>query len=116
MDFRIDGAVITSGRLLETVLVGIPDGEKAPVAGGPAAEMREILKQLDEVLAAAGVGRTAVASARLYLEHVNRDIAEVNAVYYEYFGEHRPIRRAYGVDLQAGMLVEAAFVAELPDA
>jgi 2-iminobutanoate/2-iminopropanoate deaminase len=114
MDFRIDGAVITSGRLLETVLTGIPDGEQKPVPGGIEAETRELLKQLDEVLAAAGVGRTAVASARLYLQHVNRDIAAVNAIYYEYFGEHRPIRRAYGVELQAGMLIEAAFVAELP--
>ena len=114
MDFRIDGAVITSGRLLETVLVGIPDGETHPVAGGVGAEMREILKQLDEILTAAGVDRTAVASARLYLEHVNRDIAEVNVIYKEYFGDHKPIRRAYGVDLQMGMLIEGAFVAELP--
>ena len=114
MDFHIDGAVITSGRLLETVLTGIPDGAHTPVQGGVASEMQEILKQLDEILAAAGVNKAAVASARLYLEHVNRDIAAVNAVYYEYFGDHRPIRRAYGVDLQAGMLIEAAFVAELP--
>ncbi len=114
MDFRIDGAVITSGRLLETVLTGIPDDAQHPVPGGVAAETREILRQLDEVLAAAGVDKTAVASARLYLEHVNRDIAEVNAVYREYFGAHRPIRCAYGVELQSGMLIEAAFVAELP--
>lgn len=114
MDFRIDGAVITSGRLLETVLTGIPDDAQTPVPGGVAAEAREIFKQLDEVLAAAGVDKTAVASARLYLQHVNRDIAEVNVVYREYFGAHRPIRRAYGVDLQSGMLIEAAFVAEVP--
>lgn len=114
MDFRIDGAVITSGRLLETVLTGIPDGAEKPVEGGVAAETRELLKQLDEVLAAAGLDRTAVASARLYLQHVNRDIAEVNVIYREYFGEHKPVRRAYGVDLQCGMLIEAAFVAELP--
>ena len=31
-----------------------------------------------------------------------------------YFAAHPPNRRAYGVDLQVGMLVEAAFVAELP--
>ncbi len=114
MDFSIDGAVITSGRLLETVLVGIPDGEEKPVEGGVQAELREIFKQLDEILTAAGVDRRAVASARLYLQHVNRDIAAANVVYKEYFGDHRPIRRAYGVDLQVGMMIEAAFVAELP--
>ncbi len=32
----------------------------------------------------------------------------------QYFGAHAPCRRAYGVDLQAGLLVEAAFVAEFP--
>ena len=101
MDFRIDGAVITSGRSLETVLTGIPDGAHTPVGGGVAAEAREVLKQLDEVLAAAGVDKTAVASARLDLQHVNQDIAAVNAVYYEYFGK-------------SGMLIEAGFVAELP--
>jgi hypothetical protein len=43
-----------------------------------------------------------------------RDIAEVNSVYREYFQTHPPNRRAYGVTLQSGMLIEAAFVAELP--
>jgi len=31
----------------------------------------------------------------------------------EFFGEHPVVRRAYGVQLQAGMRVEAAFTAEL---
>ncbi len=114
MDFSISGAVITSGRLLETVLTGIPDDAHNPVAGGVEAETREILRQLDEVLSAAGVDKLAVASARLYLQHVNRDIAAVNVIWKEYFGQHVPVRRAYGVDLQMGMLIEAAFVAELP--
>jgi len=113
-DFPFSGAVIHSGRTLETVLTGISRGGSAPVGGGAGAEIREIFHQLDEVLAAAGVDKHAVVSARLYLQHVNRDIAEVNVVYKEYFGAHSPNRRAYGVDLQLGMLVEAAFVAELP--
>ena len=112
-DFPFSSAVIHSGRTLEAVLVGIRPGEKSPVSGGPAAELREIFRQLDELLASTGVDKTAIVSARLYLQHVTRDIDEVNAVYREYFGSHPPNRRAYGVDLQSGMLVEAAFVAEL---
>ena len=112
-DFPFSSAVIHSGRTLETVLTGIPLGAKSPVPGGPAAELREIFRQLDEILALAGVDKTAIVSGRLYLQNVIRDIAEVNAVYKEYFGKHSPNRRAYGVDLQTGMLVEAAFVAEL---
>lgn len=99
---------------MEAVLTGIPPEGTAPVAGGAGAEMREIFRQYDELLQQAGVDRTAVVSVRLYLQEVMRDIAEVNQVYREYFGSHPPNRRAYGVDLQTGMLVEAAFVAELP--
>jgi enamine deaminase RidA (YjgF/YER057c/UK114 family) len=112
-DFPFSAAVIHSGRMLETVLTGIPPGKQTPVPGGPAAELREIFHQLDEILALAGVDKTAVVSVRLYVQSVVRDISELNGVYKEYFGVHPPNRRAYGVDLQSGMLVEAAFVAEL---
>lgn len=112
-NFPFSQAVIHSGRVLETVITGIPRGAQAPIAGGVASEMREIFRQLDEVLAEAGIDKTAIASVRLYLQDVSRDIAAVNEVYREYFGAHSPNRRAYGVDLQVGMLVEAAFVAEI---
>jgi 2-iminobutanoate/2-iminopropanoate deaminase len=111
--FPYSTAVIHSGRTLETVLTSIPPGESKPIAGGAAAEMREIFRQLDDVLKLAGIEKTAVVSCRLYLHEVLRDIAEVNKVYAEYFGTHPPSRRAYGVVLQVGMLVEAAFVAEV---
>lgn len=111
--FPYSTAVIHSGQTLETVLTPIPQGKTIPVEGGAAEELREIFRQLDEVLALAGIGKTSVVSCRLYLQDVLRDIAEVNRVYAEYFGSHPPSRRAYGVALQAGMLVEAAFVAEV---
>jgi len=111
--FPFSAAVIHSGRTLETVLTPIPAGETKPVAGGPGAELREIFRQLDLILELVGIGKTSIVSCRLYLEDVLRDIKEVNAVYAEYFGTHPPNRRAYGVTLQAGMLVEAAFVAEI---
>jgi enamine deaminase RidA (YjgF/YER057c/UK114 family) len=111
--FPFSTAVIHSGRTLETVLTPIPPGETKPVAGGPGAELREIFRQLDRILELAGIAKTSIVSCRLYLQDVLRDIAEVNLVYAEYFGTHPPNRRAYGVTLQAGMLVEAAFVAEM---
>jgi enamine deaminase RidA (YjgF/YER057c/UK114 family) len=112
--FPICDAVIYSGRILETVIVPIPDGAETPVAGGPAAEMHEIYLQLDEVLAGVGADRKSVVSVKLYLQNVRRDIAAVNGVYREYFGAHSPMRCGVGADLQAGMLVEAAFTCELP--
>lgn len=114
-NFPFSAAVIHSGRTLETVLTGIPVGDTKPVEGGVIAELEEIFRQLDTVLAAAGVQKTAIASVRLYLQDVVRDIAAVNQIYKQYFGTHPPNRRAYGVNLQAGMLIEAAFVAELSD-
>jgi 2-iminobutanoate/2-iminopropanoate deaminase len=114
-NFPFSTAVIHSGRTLETVLTGIPPNESAPVSGGVTAELHEIFRQLEEVLAAGGGDKTDIVSVRLYLQDVLRDIAEVNQVYKEYFGTHPPNRRAYGVTLQAGMLIEAVFVAELPE-
>jgi 2-iminobutanoate/2-iminopropanoate deaminase len=111
--FPFSTAVIHSGRTLETVLTGIPPNHMKPVEGGVVAEMREIFRQLDTVLAAANAQKTSIVSARLYLQDVMRDITDVNEVYKQYFGTHPPNRRAYGVTLQAGMLIEAAFVAEL---
>ncbi len=113
--FPFSDAVVHSGRVLETVLTGIPPGGDEPVKGGAGAEIREIFRQLDEILEGEGLTRRSLCSARLYLQHVNRDIAEVNEVWAEYLGDHPVNRRAYGVELQRGMLVEAAFVAEIPD-
>ena len=113
VDFPFSSAVIHSGRTLETVLTGFPVGSTTLVSGGAGAELCEIFTQLDDILASVGVTKSAVASARLYLQEIHRDIAEVNSVYREYFGSHSPNRRAYGVTLQSGMLVEAAFVAEI---
>jgi len=113
--FPFSTAVIHSDRTLETVLTGIPLGGTKPVEGGVTAELDEIFRQLDAVLATAGAERTSMVSVRLYLQDVMRDIAAVNQVYKPYFGMHPPNRRAYGVNLQAGMLIEAAFVAELSD-
>jgi enamine deaminase RidA (YjgF/YER057c/UK114 family) len=114
VSFPFSAAVIHSGSTLEAVITSIPPGQDKPVAGGAAVELREIFRQLDEILAMAGVEKTSIVSVRLYLQHLLRDIAEVNLAYKEYFAAHPPNRRAYGVDLQSGMLVEAAFVAELP--
>jgi enamine deaminase RidA (YjgF/YER057c/UK114 family) len=114
-DFPLNDVVIHSGRVPETVLTAIPKGQQTPVAGGPQAEMREIFRRLDGILAQAGVDKTAIASARFYLQEETGTSARVNEVWVEYFGSHPPNRRPYGVDLQAGMLVEAGFVAEIPD-
>ncbi len=114
LDFPISSAVVHNGRVFEAVVTGIPDGDSKPVAGGAASEMRECFRQLDLLLAAAGVDRSCICTARLYLQDVVGEIRDVNVFWKEYFGNHPVVRRAYGVQLQSGMRVEAAFTAELP--
>jgi len=114
-DFPFSDAVIHNGKVLDTVLTGIPPGKSEPVAGGVAMEMREIFRQLDDVLDQAGLGKKNLCSACIYLAEVNRDVDEMNAVWQEYLVDHPLSRRCFGVDLQLGMLVEAAFVAEFPE-
>ena len=111
-DFPFSSAVIHSGKVLETVLTGLDPATGKPVDGGPAAEMRDIFRQLDEMLEQTGLTRKHLCSARIYLQHVNRDVGAINEVWAQYMGDHPCNRRCYGVDLQAGMLVEAGFVAE----
>jgi len=113
--FPFSAAVVHTGSVMEAVPVGIPPGESKPAVGGAAAEMKEIFRQYDELLEQIGLEKTATASVRLYLQNIVSDIAEVNMVYREYFQSHPPNRRAYGVDLQTGMLVEAAFTVEIPE-
>jgi enamine deaminase RidA (YjgF/YER057c/UK114 family) len=114
-DFPFSDAVIHSGKTLETVLTGIPPGKGKPVPGGAAMEMREIFRQLDNVLEQAGLGKENLCSACIYLQEVNRDVGVVNEVWQEYLVDHPLSRRCFGVNLQLRMLVEAAFVAEFPD-
>ncbi len=113
-NFPFSSAVIHEGKVLETVLTGIAAGEKTPVEGGIEAEAREIFRQLDEILAEVGLSKKNLCSARVYLQDVNGEVAAFNEIWAEYLGDHPVNRRCYGVDLQVGMRVEAAFVAEFP--
>ena len=113
--FPFSDAVVHSGKVLETVLTGVPAGGDGPVAGGAGAEMREIFRQLDGILEGQGLTKRNLCSARIYLQYVNRDVGEINKEWADYLGDHPINRRCYGVELQLGMLVEAGFVAELPE-
>jgi enamine deaminase RidA (YjgF/YER057c/UK114 family) len=86
-----------------------------PVEGGVQEELLEIFRELNVILLQVGVSKNAIVSVRRYLADVNRDIAAANKTYAEYFVSHPPSRRAYGVTLQQGMQVGAAFVADLPE-
>lgn len=88
------------------------DPRTGALAGGGAAEQtRLVLRNLDAVLLAAGLARWNVVKTTIYLADL-RDYAEVNEVYAEFFGDHRPARATVQVaGLPKGALVEIEAIA-----
>jgi 2-iminobutanoate/2-iminopropanoate deaminase len=84
--------------------VGIADGRI--VSGGLGAELRQAITNLEGQLATADAALTDVVKTTVFLRHMS-DYPEMNRVYVEAFGDHRPARSAIGVaELPLGALVE----------
>ncbi|HEX8805148.1 MAG TPA: Rid family hydrolase [Acidimicrobiales bacterium] len=84
--------------------VGLADGEL--VAGGLNGELRQAIANLEAQLATQGAALTDVVKTTVFLRHMS-DYVDMNAVYTECFGDHRPARSAVGVaELPLGALVE----------
>lgn len=78
------------------------------------AEVLQVLANLDEVLKAAGLDRESVAKTTIFLTNMG-DFALVNAIYGEFFGEHRPARATIQVAaLPKGARVEIEAIAVEP--
>jgi 2-iminobutanoate/2-iminopropanoate deaminase len=93
--------------------VGIADGQI--VSGGVQGELRQALLNLEAQLATQGARLSDVVKTTVFLRHMS-DYAQMNEVYIDAFGDHRPARSAIGVaELPLGALVEVeawAFVGE----
>ena len=88
---------------------------RPPVAGETAAEQAaQSLRNIANILAAAGADMTHVVRTTIYLKNVE-DFAEVNARYAEVFtGSVKPARCAFGGnDIPKGALVEIDAIAAL---
>ena len=98
--------VICSGQL------GLRDG--ALVAGGVAAQLTVALDNLEALLESAGASLADVAKTTVFLTDM-ADYAEMNDVYVEAFGDHRPARSAVAVaGLPLGAVVEVEAWAHAP--
>jgi len=79
------------------------------------AQTRQVLDNVEALLRAAGSDRTRVLRVRVYVP----DVAlwdTVNAVYAEFFGDHRPVRTIVPTrDLHHGCLVEVEVTALAAD-
>ena len=103
------GMLYVSGQLPMDHDKGVMD------TGDIASQARTALKNVDRVLSAAGTDRGRVVMCRVYIP----DVAlwdEVNRVYAEYFGDHKPARVIVPTrELHHGSLIEIEAVAELPE-
>ena len=87
-----------------------------PYPEGIEAQTRQVMRNLQTVLAGCGLGLRDVVSARIFLAHFESDYAPMNAVYASFFEPGRlPARTCVGVTaLARGARVEIDFVARRP--
>lgn len=103
-----DGWVFVTGQMPFTgtsLDSAYPDGIEA--------QTRQVMKNLETVLAGCGLGLGHVLSVRIYLTHFDADYEAMNAVYASYFAPgRRPARTCIGVTgLAKGARIEIDLVA-----
>ncbi len=105
---RVGNLVFTAGQ------VGLVPGTKEFAGPDIASQTRQVLKNIQGILEAAGSGLEHVVKTTVFLQ----DIAEwpaMNAVYAEFFPANPPARSAVQVAaLPLGAKVEIEVVAEVP--
>ncbi len=107
--------VISRGMLYVSGQLPIDPGTGKIAEGGAAEQTRTALGNMERILLDAGAQKENVVLCRVYIPDVSL-WDEVNAVYAEFFGEHRPARVMVPTTaLHHGALVEIEAVAELPE-
>jgi 2-iminobutanoate/2-iminopropanoate deaminase len=81
---RAGNWIFTSGQIPLT-----PEGEL--VTGDIRAQTRQVLENLNAVLAAAGVSLRQVVKVTVYIANMD-EFSVINEIYAEYFGDHKPAR------------------------
>ncbi|MDQ6951178.1 MAG: Rid family detoxifying hydrolase [Mariprofundales bacterium] len=100
-----DGIVYASGQ------IGLDPITGKLVAGGIAAEAKQVMQNLTAVLNAAGSAPGQIIKTGIYLIDMT-DFSVVNALYAEWLGDHRPARATVAVaQLPLGAKVEMDVIA-----
>ena len=82
------------------------DAHGKMASGGTAGELRQAIDNLAARLATVGARLDQVVKTTVFLRHMS-DYTQMNEVYVDCFGDHRPARSAIGVaELPVGALVE----------
>jgi len=102
---RANGFVFTSGQ------IAIDPSTQQVVAGDVAAQTERVLRNLSEILEAAGSGLGKVVRCTVFLKDMN-DFAAMNQVYGKYFSSAPPARSTVEVArLPKDVLVEIDVIA-----
>jgi 2-iminobutanoate/2-iminopropanoate deaminase len=104
-------AVVAGGFVFCSGQVPLNPETTELVQGGVKEQTGQVLENLSAVLEAAGSSFGKVVSVNVYLRSMS-DFTDMNDVYVEYFGEHKPARVTVGVaELPKNALVEISCVA-----
>ena len=102
---KANGFVFTSGQ------IAIDPSTQQVIIGDIAAQTERVLRNLSEILEAAGSGLGKVLRATVFLKDMD-DFAAMNAVYGKYFGSSAPARSTVEVArLPKDVLVEIDVIA-----
>ena len=104
---KTDTMVYTAGQ------VGIDPSTGELISGTIEEQTRQVLKNLQNVLAASGSSLEKVVKTTVFLKNMS-DFAKMNSIYAESFPENPPARSTVAVaELPKGALVEIEVVATL---
>ncbi|MCL6619886.1 MAG: Rid family detoxifying hydrolase [Thermomonas hydrothermalis] len=105
--------VVANGFVFAAGQAGVDPKTGQLVLGGIAAQTRQTLENIRNILEAAGCGLEDVVSSTVYLVNM-ADFAAMNEVYGEFFPQDPPARTTVGVaSLPMGAAVEITCIAVL---
>ncbi|MCU0226964.1 MAG: RidA family protein [Bryobacterales bacterium] len=108
--------VVWGGLVFASGQIPLDPASGALVEGDVAAQTRQVLKNLQAVLEAAGSSLAGVLKTTVYLKDMN-DFPTMNAVYGEFFGNSLPARATVEVArLPKDVAVEIDAIAAVPRA
>jgi 2-iminobutanoate/2-iminopropanoate deaminase len=106
---------VVANGFLYTAGFGPQDPDTGAVAESVGDQTRQVLENVRAVVTEAGVSLDDVVKVTTHLQHLQRDFAEYDAVYQEFFTEPFPVRTTVGSDLM-NILVEIDVVVALREA
>jgi len=108
-------AVRAGDFLFVTGQLGVDPNSNTLVAGGAEEQAKQIMRNLETVLAGAGAAIERTVMARIFLVNFAADYPAVNRVYAAYFKDGRfPARTTVGVtNLALGAMVEIDLIVAL---